>query len=92
MSGPKTSLHIALDYDGTYTADPGLWDQFIKFAQGRGHRVTVITMRHPEQPVSADLEVDIIYTSLKAKAGFLEADIWIDDKPYLVNSDHWGSE
>jgi hypothetical protein len=37
---------LALDYDGTFTADPDLWLLFIKAAQERGHQVIVVTMRY----------------------------------------------
>lgn len=36
---------IALDYDGTYTADPGLWDKFILDAEEAGHGVVCVTNR-----------------------------------------------
>lgn len=37
---------IALDYDGTYTADPALWDQFILLAIKNNHYVVCCTLRH----------------------------------------------
>lgn len=32
-------MKLALDYDGTYTRDPDLWDTFIAAAQG--HRIDI---------------------------------------------------
>jgi hypothetical protein len=75
-------MRIALDYDGTYTADPQLWDEFIRNAQSRGHEVTLVTMRSsdhehiPNPPACA-----VIYTGRKSKRNFYNADIVIDDAP-----------
>ena len=77
---------VALDYDGTYTAMPAVWDRFIEAAQNAGHRVVCVTMRHPTEPVNVPCEV--IYTSRQAKLLFtqrlgLTVNIWIDDMPEL---------
>lgn len=77
---------IALDYDKTYTADPGLWDQFIKLAVDRGHEVRIATMRFPEESIEG-LSIPITYTSRKAKFGCMPADIWIDDTPQYLFQD-----
>jgi hypothetical protein len=77
---------IALDYDKTYTADPVLWDDFIKSAQDRGHTVKIVTMRRPDEIVN-DVPIEIVYTSRKAKASYVKADIWIDDSPQWVCQD-----
>ncbi len=75
---------IALDYDGTYTADPILWESFIKKAQERGHEVKIVTMRFPSEPLP-DIGLDILYTSRKAKfAALPQANIWIDDMPHFL--------
>lgn len=74
---------IALDYDGTYTADPVLWDSFIAKAKERGHKVKIATMRHPSEPIP-DIGLDVVYTSRKAKFGCMPADIWIDDNPQYL--------
>lgn len=84
MSEP---ILIALDYDGTYTADAGLWDAFIANCEARGHRVVCITMRHPHEAISPPCEV--IYTGRKAKLAHaasigLVPKIWIDDMPELL--------
>lgn len=87
-------MKIALDYDGTYTEDPELWDRFIEMAIERGHDVTVVTMRNEDiAPITHDVEADIIYTSLHGKQEYCERDgehfdIWIDDNPQWVLTDH----
>jgi hypothetical protein len=86
---PKGPLHIALDYDGTYTRDPQLWDWFITQAQLRGHVVTVVTMRHATEVIPLQPPCEVIYTGRKAKQSFYLADIWIDDQPLLISNDHW---
>ena len=58
---------IALDYDKTYTADPNLWDAFIKFAVFRGHKVICLTMRYSQEEIKIWGINEIHYTSRKAK-------------------------
>lgn len=81
---------FALDYDGTYTADPELWLDFIVNAKKNGHRVIVVTMRTIEEGKSIDdrlqNECQVFCTSRKAKKKFMrmqgiEPNIWIDDNP-----------
>lgn len=81
---------IALDHDGTYTADPAMWDQFIAQAALRGHEILCVTMRYPGEAVSVPCEV--VYTSRAAKAKHMVGlgrvpDIWIDDKPHWIYQD-----
>jgi len=81
---------ISLDYDGTYSADPGLWDQFIALAQARGHEVVCVTARGPDQPVKVPIEV--IYACGKAKEEVMfdlkrDPQIWIDDQPEFILRD-----
>lgn len=90
---------IALDYDGTYTADPELWDEFIARARSRDHQVIIATMRikgFEDEIVEAQLadKVDeIIYTDRKAKKAAVrhqygrDPDIWIDDNPDWLYED-----
>lgn len=81
---------IALDYDGTYTADPALWDSFVASAVARGHRVICVTMRHETEAIIMPCE--IIYTGRRAKMVSiddlgLQIDIWIDDSPHWLFTD-----
>ena len=88
---------ICIDFDGTYTADPLLWDAFIENARKCGHVVVCATMRYEEEggPVHhfLDGKVDqIIFTSRKAKKAFLrkeglQPNIWIDDNPDWLYED-----
>jgi hypothetical protein len=78
-------MKIAIDHDGTYTADPELWDWFITKAVQRGHEVYCVTMRHPHESIKMPCE--IVYTSRKAKAIAFEADVWIDDSPHWLLND-----
>jgi hypothetical protein len=81
---------IALDYDGTYTADPVLWDAFIRNAHLKGHQVHVVTMRHESEPVRmGEQPARIHYTDRKAKLPYMAAlglavQIWIDDRPDFI--------
>jgi hypothetical protein len=80
-------MNIALDWDGTYTADPELWDAFAKLAASRGHRVTVVTLRDSLlEQVSTELPV--VYCSRTAKRKHFRADVWIDDSPQWITEDH----
>lgn len=81
---------IALDYDGTYTEDPRMWDTFINLAQSCGHEVHLVTMRAPDEYVEMGRKPDRIhYTNRKAKRPFMRAlgldvQVWIDDMPEFV--------
>lgn len=81
---------IAIDYDGTYTADPHLWNGFMQAAVDAGHRIICVTMRRPDEPAAIPCEV--IYTARRAKVRFMEeigqkVDVWIDDAPHWLLSD-----
>ena len=79
-------MRIALDYDKTYTVDPGLWDEFILLAQDRGHDVFIATMRYPHEAIEG-VEIPVIYTCRKAKRSVVTADVWIDDSPHWIFQD-----
>ncbi len=81
---------IALDYDGTYTADPGLWNHFVDVARSRNHEVHLVTLRTESEPVRLGCIVDRVhYTDRKAKRPYMEArglsvQVWIDDMPDFI--------
>jgi hypothetical protein len=95
MESEGAQLTIALDYDDTYTADPGLWNLFIKSARERGHKVICVTCRNSRwadddclSPLKA-LPVLVYYTDMAPKRWHMEqlgitVDIWIDDCPECV--------
>lgn len=89
---------IALDYDGTYTEHPELWDDFIKTAKFLGHRVICCTMRHETtegrevKDALGDKVERIVFTGRVSKATALLAiglkpNIWIDDSPHWIFQD-----
>lgn len=81
---------ISLDYDGTYTEDPALWDMFVLHARRNGHQVFLITMRYPDEPVTLTANVNrVVYTSREAKLPYtarnnIQVDVWIDDRPDFI--------
>lgn len=89
---------IALDYDGTYTEDPDLWNKFLEDSKKRGHIVYLVTMRFPEEENDIiKLRIrkrvkDVIFTGRKAKKQFvselgININVWIDDSPEWILGD-----
>lgn len=80
-------MRIAIDYDGTYTADPGFWDAVRKLAIVWGHVPLIVTKRGESNKGFITLpNWEIHHTDRKAKAQFckdhnIQVDIWIDDEP-----------
>lgn len=87
---------IALDYDGTYTADKGLWRSFILNAQFRGHTVYMVTLRDERLDYEEEFkyikdtyQVDTIFCSGHSKRQVTQdhgifVDIFIDDQPEFI--------
>lgn len=90
-------LTIAIDYDGTYTADPLMWMGVIIMMKRMGHTVICATMRTGKEAQQMDpnlinLVDAVVPTFRKAKkAAVLAAghapDIWIDDNPEWLYKD-----
>lgn len=89
-------MNIGLDYDGTITADPNGWMEFIRLFQSRGHNVYIVTMRSPNTPIDPAfanaVHGEVYYTDMKAKRPFMEnqgifINVWIDDGPQFVVGD-----
>jgi len=85
-------MNIALNYDGAYTADIEFWKDFIFGCRNNGHKVTIVTMRYPSEPITMMQGVPIVYTSRKAKKIYCEEqgytfNIWIDDNPEWLFND-----
>jgi hypothetical protein len=81
-------MRIALDFDGTYTRDPLLWDAFVHAALIGGHEVVIVTMRDESEPLPR-LTIPIVYTSRQGKVAHMARigkpiDVWIDDKPQFL--------
>lgn len=89
---------IALDYDGTYTAMPEIWDVFVQSCYEAGHTVFFVTAREkPFDPLyegnndillaAAKLGIATIFTNGNPKSQYLQdVDIWIDDMPLSIVS------
>lgn len=83
-------MRIALDYDHTYTADPILWNAFIRAAKQQGHDIRCVTARSATEDrtqglVDIEERLPVIYTNGIAKENiclYLDwlPDVWIDDK------------
>lgn len=96
------NLCIAVDYDGTFTADPVLFSSLIQNAKGAGHSVYIVTARRETEEscdqINADLDhwgcqCPVIFTALASKIDTcrrrgIEIDIWVDDDPRAVAYGH----
>lgn len=82
---------LAIDYDGTWTADPSLFAILARKAQAGGWRVIVATNRRPSDQVGDVSGLEVVYASGKPKrqAVFeqlgVAVDVWVDDMPVLVD-------
>jgi len=85
-------MKIALDYDKTYTADPGFWQKFIQMCKDSGNTVFIVTARSASRDKNDELRMlecllPVYYCDGVAKRWWCmhfgpgEVDIWIDDKP-----------
>lgn len=86
-------MHIALDYDDTYTRDPNAWDQFVHMMHDLGHKVSIVTFRderHDWTPALSwlrdEIGIPVVCTRGIAKKFYTDnfyepIDIWIDDRP-----------
>lgn len=93
-------LTISIDFDGTFTAAPGLWRSFVTDAIARGNRVVCITRRedndenrHELRLAFGDLHDELARVLLcgpntqkrtAAEDAGLDVDIWIDDSPEKI--------
>ena len=80
-------MKIALDYDGTYTADPEMWNEVIEVFKNHGHEVTCVSSRFATNPPTL-VPLDIVCCSFRAKCRSFAADIWIDDNPWSIHIDY----
>lgn len=83
---------LAIDYDDTYTNFINEFNIVRDMFQKLNHQVVIVTARDEvQESIEMTLELskfdDIIYTSGKAKAGEIRADIWIDDNPVTLCCD-----
>lgn len=89
-------MKIALDFDGTYTADPDFWHEFINEALVNGHHVWIVTARDEENDGINWSKVGLKHApcpvvfcdgcpkrQITRELG-IEIDVWIDDNPYGI--------
>lgn len=80
-------MNINIDYDGTYTSNPDMWDEIIETMHKHGCKVYCITKRYgklderkPQVPI-----INAMKSKLEAsKATGIDIDVWIDDKPQSI--------
>ena len=92
-------MNISIDFDDTYTCDPVMWNEFILFAQARGHTVYCVTARGESFPDEVTEVLDTIgqligqenciFTDGKQKRQFcldknINIHVWIDDMPEAI--------
>ena len=89
---------IAIDFDGTLTADPPLWSEFIRQAREREHLVLLVTARRETEENyetidrvldQHDCQIPVYFSNLGSKMELMErrgikVDIWIDDDPRVL--------
>jgi hypothetical protein len=92
---------FALDFDGTYTADPELWETWGLHAINKGHTVLCISFRSDHEMEDVKNTIGSVIgsdncfaTNAIHKKEFIEekgihVDVWIDDIPEtIVREDH----
>lgn len=89
-------LLFAIDYDGTYSLDPEIFNIIIQILKKAGHEVICVTGRSGDKEsdnvvrASIGKLVPVIFAGKKYKydaakdAGFY-VDIWIDDNPSSIS-------
>ena len=91
-------LTFAIDYDGTWSADPEAFIAFSSILRQRGHRVIIVTARVAGRGIGevwkyCEAHVDRILSSgADYKRDYAESqgekvDIWIDDMPGMIGPD-----
>lgn len=89
---------ISIDYDGTYTRNPALWNAIIELFQSAGNQVICITNRteHSSQAtevlesigkiVSQVIFAGTLYKREAAKRAGYKVDVFIDDVPEMCGA------
>lgn len=92
---PPAKINIAIDFDGTFTANPALFCQLIGMMLKYGADVRLVTFRFSTGNNSdiytwaERFNVPVIFTEGEQKQTFCEGvgwepDIWIDDDPRFI--------
>lgn len=93
---------IGLDFDNCYIMDCDLWENFIKQAVSRGHKVYCITgrtnnsMNREEMAKYLPIDLPIIFCNhllkrAEALRQGIKVDIWIDDLPEVIGESRGSS-
>lgn len=92
-------LRFSIDFDDTFSADPGLWAMFIRQARERGHRFVCFTCRRECEENLEEmgalfehfgvLNMPIVFCNAGSKQWTadqkgIRVDIWIDDSPHAI--------
>lgn len=86
-------MTIGIDFDGTWTLDPGFWNAFYKLCKQSGHSVVMVTGRSVRSEdmsrYSLPEDLTVIFTSgqMKERAALKsgwKVDVWIDDMPAMI--------
>jgi hypothetical protein len=87
---------FAIDYDGTWTADPEAFAAFANLLRKRGHRVIIVTARvsgvgevyfHCEKHVDRILASGASYKRDYATEHGETVNVWVDDMPEMIGPD-----
>ena len=81
-------MNISIDYDGTYTRNPEMWESIIKTMREHGCEVFCVTKRWESEGDDISINAPVIHATkskLEAVASSgVSIDIWIDDKPHTI--------
>lgn len=90
---------IAIDFDGTLTADPGMWFTMLPQAIAHGHKLVTVTSRRESFENRQTIEklmrevlgetwpIVFAYDQPKRMAAAESGhypDVWIDDQPHMI--------
>ena len=81
-------MRFGIDYDGTWSEAPEMFEDMIQLIKSYGHCPVIITSRYEDDPVPVE-GVEIHYTDGQPKVAWAAAndtqvDIWIDNNPYSL--------
>ena len=91
------SLHIGVDFDHTYLADPETFEKLVDLFHESGHKCVLVTKRRDEGDWGKEVKkmvghkMPIVFAGPDYKKDVAEEegfhiDIWIDDSPEFINS------
>lgn len=81
-------MRVAIDFDGTYSSNPAMWQSIVDILKANQVDVVCITARFPNVPLPP-MPVPVYYTCGQMKWEFAQekgipVDIWIDDIPECI--------